>query len=294
MTERTTERVRLGHGDLSVELAPEIGGGVARFTWRGEDILRPAQASALRDRDVLGLSNFPLIPFAGRITKRRFRFEERDIALPPNLHGEAAAIHGQGWRLPWRLDEAGPTNARLSCEHRAGAWPWDYRASQVFALESDTLVHRIEVINLSDRPMPAGLGLHPYFPRDEDTRLTASVNGVRRTVAGPPDVVPAEWDWNTGVAIEAFVDNQFSGWSGHARIDWPLRDLAVTLSTDPARPHLVVYAPIGEAYFCVEPVGHILDAVNLSPGGADHGMIVLAPGEATSLTVRFEVGRSNL
>jgi aldose 1-epimerase len=277
---------------MSLTLAPAIGGGVASFTFQGRDLFRPASPEALEAGDPLGLGSFPLVPFAGRIAHRCFSFEGHAVTLPPNLGGgERTAIHGQGWRGPWRIADHDQDTARLTFDHAAGDWPWDYTAEQTFALEDAALVQRLAVTNTSPDPMPAGLGLHPYFPRDADTRLRADVSGVFLAPEESHQPIPPAWDWRGGPAITAFVDHQFQGWSGGARISWPSRGLALTLIAEPTTPFLVVYAPAEQHFFCVEPVSHQLNAVNLSPGGAGHGMTILEPGGTVFLTTRFEVSQ---
>ena len=135
--------------------------------------------------------------------------------------------------------------------------------------------------------MPAGLGLHPYFPRRPGARLWARVGGVFPGPDLPASPPPTGWNWNEDQRIDAPVDHQFDGWGGLARVTWP--DLGLVLEMSSEVRFLVVYAPPGEAYFCVEPVGHQLNAVNLSSGGGGHGMTVLAPGERVSIRVRFAV-----
>ncbi len=287
MTAADPRLVELRAGRSRLTLAPAIGGGVARFVWDGEDLLRPATPATLDSGDPLGLGNFPLAPFAGRIAGARFAFDGRSVSLPANLAGETDAIHGQGWRSPWRVVGCDLRTARLRLDHLAGDWPWAYRAEQTFSLSDVGLSHTLSVTNLDTRPMPAGLGLHPYFPRDHDTRLLANAPGVYMTADADAVSPPPSWDWGAGPALTEAVDNQFTGWSGPARITWPSRGLALTLLCRPASPFLVVYVPPGEAHFCVEPVSHRLNAVNLSSGGGGHGMTILAPGESVSLTVEF-------
>ncbi len=283
--------VELRAGDTRLTLAPAIGGGVASLAWRGREILRPANAAALAKGDPLGLANFPLVPFAGRITQGRFNFNGRDVILPVNLAGEVDAIHGQGWRLPWRLAGRTDKSATLRLDHPAGDWPWTYQALQHFTVTEAGLVHALSVTNQGSAPMPAGLGLHPYFPRDPDTWLEADVDGVVLTPAGPPAPPPDAWDWRGGRRLTLPVDNQFSGWSGAAAIGWPSRGHKVTLWTSPAVSRLVVYAPAAGDIVCVEPVSHQLDAVNRSPGGAAHGMEILGAGQSLTLTAHFQISQ---
>jgi aldose 1-epimerase len=115
------------------------------------------------------------------------------------------------------------------------------------------------------------------------------VNGVFQSPERPAEPPPPCWDWRTDPLVDTFVDHQFDGWDGVAKISWPSRDLALTLTAGPATSRLVVYAPVGESYFCVEPVSHQLDGVNRSPGGGAHGMTLLAAGETLTMTARFSI-----
>jgi aldose 1-epimerase len=129
--------------------------------------------------------------------------------------------------------------------------------------------------NLESRPVPAGLGLHPFFTRDADTELACRVEGVWRADADvlPIDriAVPPEWSFADSRPLDDVVlDNCFDGWDGRAAIRWPRRGLGLTLeATEPFR-HLVIYVPKGRPHFCVEPASHANGAVAraLLPAGA--------------------------
>src|SRR3546814_1209686 len=62
-------------------------------------------------------------------------------------------------------------------------WPAPYRAEQRFSLDDGALTVAIAVTNAGRAPMPAGLGLHPYFPRTPGCRLTAPVSQMWATDA---------------------------------------------------------------------------------------------------------------
>ena len=284
-----TALIDLVDGDLTLSLAPAIGGGVVRFAHRGEHILRPTSGSALAAGDPLGLACFPLVPFSGRVKNGAFDFEGRAIRLPPNIAGEVNAIHGQGWRGAWRAAARTANAATLRFEHRAGDWPWTYEAVQRFALSGGALTVALTVVNRGPGPMPAGLGLHPYFPRDADTRLTATATGVWQSGAVMPLSESEAWNPPGGSIGHPPADHVVTGWNGAARIDWPSRGRGVRITTGPAAPCLVVYAPLNGNFLCVEPVSHAAGALNRSEGGVAEGMRILPVGRALSLTTRFEV-----
>jgi aldose 1-epimerase len=285
--------ITLNRGDLALNLAPAVGGGIAGFTWRGLDVLRPASADSLRARDPLGLSCYPLTPFCGRIAKGRFEFEGRFVDLPANLPGQSHAIHGQAWQAPWTCEVHSSGHGRMHYEHSAGDWPWAYRVEQVFELQDDRLVQTLSLENHGDSPMPAGMGLHPFFPRTADLKLVAPVTGYFPNdgdmLPGRVSKIPSGWDWTKGQILTPSIDHQFTGWNGTAQLIWPSRGLQVTMTTDPELSYLVVYAPPGKDFVCVEPVSHANNGLNRSPNGTRDGMKVLAPGQRMTICVTLEM-----
>ena len=279
-----SDAVQLVQGDVELILTPSCGGGIAAFRWRGIDIMRPAVAGA----GVLGLSNFPLVPFSNRIAQGRFAAGGRAVQLSPNLPGgnHGHALHGFGWQSAWTVAAAGIGHARLVHVYRGGEWPWAYRAEQLFQPTHSGFVHRLTLRNYGDSPMPAGLGLHPYFPRT-DAVLDLAIAGRWDTDAA---CLPTQWqavamqpDWFGGAAI----DNVFTGRTGPVHIRYPGHMVTIHPADDLS--FTVVYVPPGQDYFCVEPVSHLTDSVNRSEDAAATGLRWLAPGETWETGVRFAV-----
>ncbi len=269
------------NGQARLVLAPEVGGAIAAFTVAGRDVLRPTAAGA---SDALFTASFPLVPFCNRIPNGRFAFEGREVVLPPNLGDHPHALHGQGWRAAWTVEMAGGGEAVLSYAHAPDAWPWAYRAEQRFVVGETGFRVELSVINTGETPMPAGLGFHPYFPRRDGERLTAANDGVWLI---DTDVLPTthhagpwEADWAAGAPVEGhgLIDHCYTGWDQRAVLRAPSQpDTIVTASADCRWLH--VYAPPGEAYYCVEPC-----ASRPNPfGEGETGMATLAPGERRSI-----------
>lgn len=287
----------LRRGAVETVLSPGCGGSVVRLTVdRADgslDLMRAASPAALLPCDPLSLGCFPLIPYSNRIDRGRFSYRGRDVAVVPNRPPMPHPIHGHGWQVPWQVGAVESGRAILGYRHEPDDWPWAYEARQDFALLEDGLRITVGITNTGTGTMPAGLGLHPYFPKPPGTRLTAPVEEVwdndetmlplRRTA------LPPGWDLARGVPMDDFLsDNGFFGWSGRARIDWPSRDAALEIEADPAFGHLIVYAPAGQPWFCVEPVSHMTDALN-RPDEPASAMRDLEPGEDWSAGVTFRI-----
>ena len=117
--------------------------------------------------------------------------------------------------------------------------------------------------------MPAGLGWHSYFLRTPRTALTASVERIWPTDARccrqsfAPSPVTARLA--AGVTIDSVsLDNGFTGWSRRAVVDWPELGARLVMTAGPPLDFLTVFIPPSLPFFCVEPVSHATDAVNLA------------------------------
>ena len=285
-----------------VVLCPEIGGSIAGFRsqidGRVVDWLRPADPAALARGDATGFACFPLVPYSNRIRDGRFTFEGREIRLPRNFGDHPHSIHGHGWQAPWQVAEAAADAAVMEYRHRADDWPFDYTARQHVRLDDEGLTVTLELVNRGDGAMPAGLGLHPYFPRTPETQVLAEVSELWRVDA---EVMPlarvrpeGAGDPSRGVfADRVALDNVYTGWDGRATIEWPERRAKLDMTAfEPASRaplgFLVLFTPAGEDFFCVEPVSHCTDAFNMAAAGAaDTGLRVLAPGESFEVRVKF-------
>lgn len=262
------ELLSLQAGRLAVDLAPHAGGSIARFAIDGVgDLLRPAMTEALASGTGKDASCYPLVPFSNRIANGRLVFDGEEIRLAPNWPGVRHPMHGDGWAHPWQVVRQTECSAELVYEHdgRSG-WPFRYRARQVFMLDDGGFGIGFSVENLEARDVPAGLGLHPFFMREDDTELACRVQGVWRTDAEVLPIervaVPAEWDFSSSRRVAGVtLDNCFDGWDGHATITWPGRGIRLALSATEAFRHLVIYVPDGQSFFCVEPVSHANGAV---------------------------------
>ena len=92
----------LRSGRLGLDLAPQAGGSIARFTADGSiDLLRPATPQAVASGRGNDSSCYPLVPFSGRIANGRFVFDGSEIVLKPNWPGVRHPMHGDGWARPW-------------------------------------------------------------------------------------------------------------------------------------------------------------------------------------------------
>lgn len=275
--------VQIGSGQLRANFSVKTGASLTGLSIDGRDVLRPAPEVS---DNPLEMGSFPLVPYANRIAHGHFTVQNKTFQLPLNFGDHPHSIHGVGWTAPWDVAESGDDSLTLIHAHAADdAWPWAYQAVQRAQANDTALDLSLTVRNLSDEPMPCGLGFHPYFLATAQSRLTFASTGVWLST---PDMLPSELvaaetlgDWGQGAPVPgtSLVDNCYVGWDGRALIDQGDRRIALTAT---GAPFLHVYRPPGEPFFCVEPVSHMPDAIN-----RPEGMDMLAPGAEQVLTMRI-------
>ena len=161
--------LQLASEHYEVGVAPETGGGLTHLRFEGVDVLRPAPRGA---KDPLQLACFPLVPFANRIAQGQFVWEGHTVTLSPNMKSEPHPLHGDGWRESWTVAETSPDRIVLELRRPAGDWPWAYAVRQTINAGATGVGVELDLVNLSDAVMPAGLGFHPYFPGRSRARLS--------------------------------------------------------------------------------------------------------------------------
>ncbi len=273
-----SDRLTITAGDWSLELAPALGGAVTALRHRGYDVLR---ATAFEAVHPLETSCFAMVPFVGRIADGRFSFRGQSMTLAPNWTGDPHVLHGFAWLEPWQVAETGPASVTLAWQRAAqDDWPWAHRAEQRFTLDPSGLYIVLTLTNLSDRPMPGGIGLHPYFNAEVDTRLRF---GARRLWSSDAALLPDTpiaidmlGDWVRGASIPTMrlIDHSYQDWDGVAEITGA-RDLRLT-SIGARDLHL--HAPPAADFFCLEPCSHLPDAFNRGDR-----FDVIAPGASRTI-----------
>lgn len=288
------ERPILRAGALELQLLPHAGGSVARFDLRTREGRRPLlRGTDAVDAGALQSGCFPLVPFCNRIRGGEFTCDERTIKLAPNMAPDPSPLHGQGWLAAWEVVSASANEAELIFHHQADEWPWAYEARQRLTLDPDGLSVTLTCCNLSSGPMPCGLGLHPHFVCNNQTRLDTDVESawtIDEHVL-PVERVPAEgrFDLRERNVCAQDLDHGFGGWAGSALVDWP--DIGVSLRfSSPDAQYFQLFSPPSGRLIAAEPVQHANAALNAPQDAWESlGLVMLELGEARALNVRFEV-----
>jgi aldose 1-epimerase len=290
--------VLLTCGALSVEILPAVGGCLASFRQRRAegivDLMRPMSDTKRAQRNAVGASMFPMLPYANRVAGGRFQFQGRSYALASTERGDGDGVHGTAWRSEWDA-AAGADHMELTMQSRDLSDPFAYEAVQRFSLEPHALRVELAITNRGRCAMPFGMGLHPWFARAPQTQLRFAAREVWMEDANylPTEraAIPPEWNFAEGKRLPAtWINNCFTGWDGVAEIIDPALDVGLRVRAGERFRYLHVFSDPALDAFCVEPQTHAIGALNRVEDTVDFdGLELLQEGQSMSAAVRFEV-----
>ncbi|MFI0843080.1 aldose 1-epimerase [Mesorhizobium sp. IMUNJ 23232] len=283
----------------------ESGSLVANIDARGGSVMRFARTAAggevpLFHRGRAGRGQplcFPLVPFGNRLRDNTFVFDGTLYNISANTATDPLYLHGDGWLGSWTELAHSQDTVSLEYRHDAGG-PYQYRAEQRFTLTERALTVSLSVTNQGERTLPYGLGLHPFFPLTNRTVLTfAAERYWLQDAAFLPlrsEAVHDTMDFSRGRSPSGrWMNTEFEGWTGRAKIFWPETSSHLVIEADPIFSRCMVFVSsrkfdptYEDDYFCFEPMTHGVDGHH-RPGLS--GLVPLQPGETMQGSCRFTI-----
>ncbi len=295
--------IELHTDHLRARVLPEIGGCIASLDLILPDqktcpvLLAPAMANAVsgaaKVEDARQSAHFAMLPYVNRVPGNVIVCDGTPIPMPRNTD-EPLALHGAGWNGAWKVDRSGPDHCDMIL-HAPVGYPFEFRADQRIELSASSLTIRLSMTNTSTGPIPAGLGFHPYFPRDPQTQLQFHADWF--WLEGPghlptdPIRVPPELDFSKLRLLPAtWRANCYTGWSGGAMIIQPSMGYRVMMDASQNLRDLMFYAPPDYAFFALEPQSHTSGYANTDATAVvAKPMTVLQPEQSLVGWVRLDV-----
>ena len=263
-----------------MRIDPAAGGRIVSLVIAGiERMLPKAHARALEPALYWGC--YPMVPWAGRLSRGRIPTPDGEVRLEANL--PPSAIHGLGFDREWEIVERTETRVTMRCELRGLGWPFGGHALQTLRMRANGLELELWVGGYT-KAGPAGLGWHPWFTRPPSGDLSLCVDGSEVLVVDADlvptgevrNVTPIE-DLRSGPPLgDRRLDHVYVRTNGPAIVRWP--DLELRIEYDESLRTVVVHTP--PEGVCVEPQTMWPNAPLLAAAGvSDTGMRTLQPGE---------------
>ncbi len=284
----TVEQLEFSDGAIEVVVLPEAGARLHRLRAFGHDLLRtPADPEEhLRDRFFWG--GYVMAPWCGRIDAETVTVGSRVIDLDSNFP-DGTAIHGQVHTQPWELRPDGG----LAIEAGGDGWPWNYEVSLRIEVKEPTVRIVLDLLNRSGDPMPAGLGIHPWFRRPVRVAIRGGAFHSPNT-ATPPQAerVLGHFDLRR---IGQMADDLDATWTDLAdppvELVWPDAGIRATMRADPPAPYVVAASPSYLDAIAVELQTHAPQGLRRLLRGEPGALTMLKPGQSLGLTVELAFER---
>jgi len=250
-----------------------------------------------------------LFPYPGRLRGTTLEYGGKTYPLEGN-DGRGNAIHGFCMTRPWEVVEK--TDSRVVGRFQASKvdpeilkkWPADFILTVSYELSGTTLASSITIENPDDKPLPFGLGTHPYFRlplgplgKADDCRVTVPVKNYFELVDMLPTGKKLPAVESRGLAAgmrfadtkldDVFTDVEFSGGAVEATIVDPTNRRTLTVAFDSNFPHVVVYNPPHREAICIEPYTCVPDQFGMAAKGVVKAPQTLAPG--AKFTCKYEM-----
>lgn len=274
---------------LEVVVLPEHGARLHRIRAFGVDLLRTPADPATHATDPFSWGAYVMAPWCNRVRPGPMEVAGRAVDLEPNF-GDGSAIHGQVIGRAWDVEGDGWLRVLGGDE----GWPWRYEVGLRITLDRRTLTLAYGLTNRSDGPMPAGIGLHPWFRRPLELRVPAdAVYPANSESPARPEPVSSAFDLRSQRRPASGLDATWAGVTPPViELVWPDEGIRASLEAVNSGPLLVAVAtPSDRDAIAVEPQTHGPDGLRRLRDGEPDALRLLEPGASLSLELRLTVER---
>jgi galactose mutarotase-like enzyme len=273
---------------MLVEALPAVGGRVHRIQAFGVDLLHTPPSPAVHRQDPFFWGAYVMAPWCNRAPTDPVEIAGRRVELPANFP-DGTAIHGQVYDAPWEVVD----DATARIEAGGDGWPWRYEVRARYRAAPATFGLTLEVRNLDDGPMPAGLGPHAWFAKPVHVAVPAA-QVLADNLTPPVDGQPVEppFDLRRLGAMADGLDATWTGLTSHTvELAWPADDLHATLTFSEAAAFVVAASPGDKDAVAVEPQTHAPPALRRLLGHEPGAPALLDPGEVLAVDYELRVRR---
>lgn len=160
------ETICIAYGPWRAEIAPTLGGNLIRLDWNKSQVLRPLEGEEQLQEDPFTFGSPILLP-ANRTRGASFSFRGRECRLPLNEPQRNSHLHGLVHGGAFTVEQVGPSEATLALVNQGNFYPFPFRLTVRYCLESEQALAQYHVQNTGEEPMVFTFGLHTTFMEPE-------------------------------------------------------------------------------------------------------------------------------
>jgi aldose 1-epimerase len=288
------QELRFSNETIQAVVLPDVGARLHRVRAFGHDVLRTPQDLDLHVADPFFWGAYVMAPWCGRIEAGSVVLGSRRIALESNFP-DGSAIHGQVYACPWDRRQDGS----LHVTGGGDGWPWVYEVGLRIEAIHQSLFIEQTLINRSDDPMPAGIGIHPWFRKPLSVAIRGDAVHPLNTATQPepqPEPVRGSFDLRQ---VGEMADDLDATWTDLAEppveLRWPWAGIRAAMRITAPTIYVVAASPGHLDAIAVEPQTHAPQGLRRMLRHEPGGLTMLDPGQALRLRVelafeRLEIG----
>jgi aldose 1-epimerase len=290
------EELRFSDGTVEAVVLPEVGARLHRLRAYGHDLLRTPEDVHEHVRDPFSWGAYVMAPWCNRIEAGPVHLGSRLITLGSNVP-DGSAIHGQVYARLWEHREDGSLWVRGGDD----GWPWAYEVGLRIEVVDRSVRIELSLVNRSDDPMPAGLGIHPWFRRPVLVAIRGDAVYSPNDATPPlPEPVHGRFDLRRLGEMAAGLDATWTGFAEPSaepsaeppvELRWPNLGLRATMRIVSPTIYVVAASPGHLDAIALEPQTHAPHGLRRLIRGEPGGLTMLDPGQTLGLGVELAFER---
>jgi aldose 1-epimerase len=292
----------ISNGRFRVQVLPGLGANLVSFTTDGTELIYWDEKAFLSGELFAG--GFTMFPTPCRLDNSSYEFEGRKIVQTKG--GEQVFIHGlvrdevmqfrnEGSRISSWID--------ITPEHPVyEGFPFLCRFTVIHELSDDSLSVGFKLENKDTRNIPFGYGIHPFWRLQGDRAdvtvripcdYTLDLENLVPT-GGYTPVEGTDLDLRKDKSLQNFyIDNAFWKRNPGDTAVLALKAIGkkIVYEASDNFPHMIVYAPEGQPFVCVENLTTCPNAPNLVSAGKGEvaNMLIAPPGDTLEGWIKYTV-----
>lgn len=216
-----------------------------------------------------------LFPFANRINKGQYFYNNEQYQLHCNEAARGHAMHGLVYTQPFELKEAvaDKKEAKVSFEYEykgeAAGFPFPFKITLTYILKNKGLQLAVQTENRGDKSFPFSLGWHPYFWSSDLEQSEVYLHSEEKIITDE-SMIPIEKIARTFPNPLVLENQQFDDAFilRNNTIDYKTPDYKIRLQTIPneASQYVQLYTPSHRKSIAIEPMTAAADCFNNKMG----------------------------
>lgn len=159
-------RKTISWGNLELEI-DTLGARITRFTSSGNEIMKTAKD------ELQGYNGMVLAPWPNRIPEGKYSLEGKEYQLEVNEPDRNNALHGFAFKTEFEVTEHSENKIELAALlTNPDGYPFEVFLQLEYLLDTKGLICKVTATNRSAIDAPFGIAFHPYYPVDDQTRIS--------------------------------------------------------------------------------------------------------------------------